>query len=123
MDTQGLLRAMLVVTSTALAIVVLLWIQAKFDGADRRAALGVVQTYRARTGWTIPEVLDQGHPGRAPAWDVRTESSCMQRERVFARYAEETYEFMVDINGPSIHPGNKESEAVLQQLDTPKGAP
>ncbi len=123
MDSGSLLRAMLVATSTALAIALLLFIQSKFDGADRRAALGVVQTYRAKTGWTIPEVLDRRYPGRAPAWDVRTESSCMQREVVSARVAGETYEFMVDINGPSIHPGNHASEAILMQLDAPKGEP
>jgi len=27
------------------------------------------------------------------------------------------YQFMVDINGPSIHPDNQESEAVVKQLD------
>jgi len=26
-------------------------------------------------------------------------------------------QFMVDIDGPSIHPGNAESEAVMKQLD------
>jgi hypothetical protein len=123
MDSGSVLRAMLVATSTALAIAVLLWIQAKFDGADRRAAIGVVQSYRAKTGWTIPEVLDRRYPGRAPAWDVRTESSCMQREMVSARVEGETYEFMVDINGPSIHPGNKGSESILMQLDAPKSEP
>ncbi len=47
----------------------------------------------------------------------------MQRERVSASVAEQTYEFMVDINGPSIHPGNKESETILLALDAPKDAP
>ncbi len=116
MDPGKLMRNMLVASSTLLAIVALFWLQSKFDGADRKAALGVVQTYRARGGWTIPEIIDQKHPGKTPLWQVETQSSCMQHEKVTAEIDGVRYQFMVDINGPSIHPGNKESETVLKQL-------
>jgi hypothetical protein len=117
MDPAKLMRSLLVASSSMLALVSIFVIQSKFDGADRRAAVGVVQQYRSPKGWTIPEILDTRHPNRPAAWSVQTESSCMQHERVTAVIDDARYEFMVDINGPSIHPGNPPSEAVVKQLD------
>jgi hypothetical protein len=117
MDPAKLMRSLLVASSTMVALVSMFWIQSKFDGADRRAALGIVQQYRSPKGWTIPEVLDEKHPGKPATWAASTESSCMQRERVTAVVAGTEYQFMIDINGPSIHPGNAPSEAVIRQLD------
>jgi hypothetical protein len=111
------MRSLLVGSGTLLAIASMLWIQTKFDGADRNAAMRIVHDYKAKGGWTIPDILDAKHPGHTPVWSVQTESSCMQRERVSADVDGVRYQFMVDINGPSIHPGNHESETVLQQLD------
>ncbi len=122
MDPGKLMKTMLVASSTLLAIVSIFWIQSKFDGADRKAALGVVQTYRARGGWTIPEILDKQHPGHTAVWRVETHSSCLQHEKVTAEIDGIRYQFMVDINGPSIHPGNRESEDVMKQLGQPKPA-
>ena len=116
------MRSLLVGSGTLLALASMLWIQTKFDAADRKAALGVVREYRARSGRSIPEILDGMHPGRTPVWDVQTDSSCMQHERVYADVDGVRYQFAVDINGLSIHPGNHESEAVLSQLGDP-GAP
>jgi hypothetical protein len=116
MDPGKLMRSLLVGSATLLALVVMFWLQSKFDGADRNAALGVVHDYRSRTGWTVPEILDARHPGHPPVWRVETESSCRQHERVFAEVDGVRYQFMVDINGPSIHPGNHESESVVKQL-------
>jgi hypothetical protein len=116
------MRSLLVGSGTLLALASMLWIQAKFDGADRHAAVGVVRDYRAKGGWTIPEILDAKHPGHTPVWSVQTESSCMQRERVSADVDGVRYQFMVDINGPSIHPGNRESETILQQLGEPRAS-
>jgi hypothetical protein len=120
MDPEKLMKSLLVGSGTLLALVMMFWLQSKFEGADRKAALGVVQEYRARGGWTIPEILDGAHRGHAPEWSVQTESSCLQHERVSADVDGVRYQFMVDINGPSIHPGNHESEAVLKQLDEPR---
>ena len=117
MDPAKLMRSLLVGSATLLAVVSMFWLQSKFDGADRKAALGVVHKYRSRAGWTVPEVLDARHPGSTAVWAVETQSSCLQHERVSADVAGVRYQFMVDINGPSIHPGNRESEAVLKQLD------
>ena len=123
MDPAKLMRSLLVASSAMLALVLIYWVQAKFDGADRRAAVGVVQQYRSRKGWTIPEILDARHPGLPAMWSVQTESSCNQHERVTAVIANERYDFMVDINGPSIHPGNAPSESVVQQLDADRPGP
>jgi hypothetical protein len=123
MDQGKLMRSLLVGSSTLLAIVLMFWIQSKFDGADRKAALGVVQVYRSAAGWTVPEALDARHPGHAALWSVQTEPSCLHHyEKVSADVAGVRYQFMVDIDGPSIHPGNRESEAVLKQLDEPRPA-
>jgi hypothetical protein len=122
MDAAKISRAMVLVTLTIVLVVALFWIQAKFDGADRKAALGVVQSYRARGGWSIPELIDRRHPGKQTLWSAATQSSCMQHQRVQAVVAETTYVFMVDINGPSIHPGNAASEAVIKHFDQPRPA-
>src|SRR5262245_24990063 len=116
MDPAKLMRSLLVGSATLLAIVAIFWLQSKFDGADRKAALGVVRDYRSRTGWTVPEILDARHPGQTPVWSSETQSSCLQHEKVSADVAGVRYEFMVDINGPSIHPGNPASEAVMKHL-------
>jgi hypothetical protein len=120
MDSGKLPRMMLSISSAMVALASILWIQSKFDGADRKAALDVVQEYRSKQGSSIPEVLDRKHPGRAPIWTTETASACMQHERVRAVVDGATYDFMVDINGPSIHPGNAAGEEVLRELGQPR---
>ncbi|MBK8251700.1 MAG: hypothetical protein IPK82_03420 [Polyangiaceae bacterium] len=114
----------LVLTSMTLLAVVVIWImQSKFDGADRRAALGIVQATAAKNGHTLIDALDNKHPGITPVWSVQTESACFQHQRVRATVnASATakpieYDFVVDINGPSIHPGNPEGEAMIQLMN------
>ena len=123
MDLSKLLRILIAVSTAMVAVAIILWVQAKFDGADRKAALGIVQSYRSKQGRSIPEILDEKHPGKAPSWTVQTQSACMQHERVRAAIGDELYEFTVDINGPSIHPGNQAGEEVLGELDTPPPPP
>ncbi len=117
MDPVKLMRGLLVGSATLLAGVSMWVLQSKFDGADRTNALKVVRDYHARGGWSVPDILDERHPGKTPVWNVQTQSSCMQAERVTADVDGVRYQFVVDINGPSIHPGNPASEAVLKQLD------
>jgi len=122
MDSSKLLRILFAISTAMIAVVVIVWVQAKFDGADRKAALGIVHQYRSKQGWSIPEVLDKKRPGKPPTWTVQTESACLQHERVRAAVGDELYDFMVDINGPSIHPGNPAGEEVLSELDEPRPA-
>ena len=119
-DPGKMMRAGLVASTTMLALVIMWVLQSKFDGADRKAALGIVLDYHSKHGWTIPEVLAEQNPGKAPGWFVETESTCMQHERVHADVGGKDYAFIVDINGPSIHPGNAAGEAVLRRLDEPR---
>lgn len=120
MDQAKLSRAVLAFTSAMVALTIITWLQSRYDGADRKAALGIVQEYRSKQGSTIPEILDRRHPGAAPAWSVETEAACEQHERVRAVVAGETYDFAVDINGPSIHPANRAAEGVIAGLDEPR---
>jgi hypothetical protein len=120
MDSGKLLGMMISVSFALVAILAILFLQARFAGADRKAALGVVQGYRSKQGSSIPEILDKRHPGHAPVWTVHTESACMQHERIGAAVDGAQYDFMVDINGPSIHPGNRAGEVVLRELDEPR---
>ena len=123
MDPGKLMQRMLVASGTLLAIVMMFWLQSKFDAADRKAAVGITLTYKARGGWTIPDILDARHPGHAPVWAVETQSSCLHHyDRVTADIDGERYQFMVDIDTRSIHPGNPASEAVMKQLDETRPA-
>jgi len=113
MDSNKLLRILMAVSTAILAVVIIVWLQSKFDGADRKAALDVVQTYQRGA---ILKVLDKKHPGKTPVWTAQTQSACMQHERVRVAVGDELYDFMVDINTNSIHPGNRASEEVLGEL-------
>ncbi len=118
-----MIRNTLIAGSAVVAIAGINFLQGKFDQADRRAALNVVHAYRAKGGYSIPELLDERHPKKPVLWAVETESSCSQHERVKASVDGKTYLFMVDINGPSIHPGNPDGKAILGDLDRQKPAP
>jgi hypothetical protein len=109
------------VLTSALAAGTILYVQNRFNAADEHNALAVVQSYRARSGKSLPDVIAPAHPGAAaPEWSTATESSCMQHERVRAEVTTDagvvTYDFMVDINGPSIHPGNENGQRALEAL-------
>jgi len=109
------------VLTSALAAGTILYVQARFNAADEHNALAVVQNYRARSGRSLPEVIGEGQPSAPPAeWSTATESSCRQTERVRAQVTTDggamTYDFVVDINGPSIHPGNENGKHALEAL-------
>ncbi|WP_437286722.1 hypothetical protein [Sorangium sp. So ce406] len=119
MDYGKALRTLLLVGTSAVAAGVVLRVQSRFNASDRRAALGVVQQHRPEGGRSAPEAIGARHPGKAPVWSASTESACLQHVRVRATIEGEPalfYDFLVDINGPSIHPGNGEGEAILREL-------
>ncbi|WP_437778043.1 hypothetical protein [Sorangium sp. So ce1097] len=126
MDYGKALRMLLLVGTSVVAAGVVLRVQSRFNASDRRAALGIVQQYRAEGGRSAQEAIGVRHPDRAIAWGASTESACLQHVRVRATIEGEPpvrYDFLVDINGPSIHPGNGEGEGILRELTGSAGAP
>lgn len=129
MNAAKITRYLVLLSMTLLAFVAIVVMQSKFDGADQNAAINVVQSAPSKTGRTIPDVLAERHPGKLPVWSAGTESSCFQHVRVRAAVTDQAaadpvlYDFVVDINGPSIHPGNPAGEEVLRALDLPAKAP
>ncbi len=125
MNPAKIVRILLAVSISMLAVAIILFVQSKFDAADQRAAIGLVQQYRSREGHSVPELLEHLHPGKTPAWSAATESSCFQHVRVRAYVSGAdmpepiAYDFLVDINGPSIHPGNPVSEKIVRGLSEP----
>jgi hypothetical protein len=114
-------KYIVMVLTSALAAASILYLQAKFDSADERSAINVVQTYRARSGRSLPEVIAEQNPGnKGIEWSAATESSCRQHERVRAQVlvgdSVVAYDFIVDINRPSIHPGNEIGKRGLEAL-------
>jgi hypothetical protein len=108
------------VLTSALAAGSILYLQARFNASDERNALVVVQKYRAHSGRSLPEVIAETSAGSTPEWSTATESSCFQHERVRAQVTTDagvvSYDFVVDINGPSIHPGNENGKRALEAL-------
>jgi len=108
------------VVTSALAAGSILYLQARFNASDERNALVVVQQYRARSGRSLPEVIAEASAGNKPEWSTATESACFQHERVRAQVTTDagvvSYDFVVDINGPSIHPGNDNGKRALEAL-------
>lgn len=126
MDVTKAMRALLLVSISMLAFGIIVFVQSKFDAADQRAALGIVQAYHPpQGGRSVPEVLDERYPGQVPTWSTWTESACFQHVRVRAYISNApsgppvSADFAVDINGPSIHPANPEGESVLRDLTAP----
>ena len=120
-------RTTLMVLTSLFAAGSILWMQRKFEGADERNALEIVQAYRPRNA-TVPELIAAEHPGRPVEWSTATESACFQHVRVHAVVGEpgkapELYAFAVDINGPAIHPATEKGHALLTKLATAESVP
>ncbi len=108
------------VLTSALAAGTILYLQARFNASDEKNALVLVQEYRAHSGRSLPEVLAESAGGKTPEWSTATESSCFQHERVRALVPTDagvvSYDFVVDINGPSIHRDNENGKRASEAL-------
>ena len=123
------LRMVIMVATSILAAMTVLYVQGRYEKGDMKNALQLVQTYRSKAGVSVPDVLSHQHPGKSVTWDTVVENSCFQHIRVVAFVNEDpaadpvVYAFTVDINGPSIHPANENGRQLLSQLDKPLPAP
>jgi hypothetical protein len=113
-------KGILMLLTSVLAAFSILYLQARFNAGDEKSALALVQQYRAHSGRSLPEVIAEASAGTPADWSTATESSCFQHERVRAQVATDagvvSYDFVVDINGPSIHPGNENGRRALEAL-------
>jgi hypothetical protein len=118
-------RMVIMVVTSILAAATVVWVQGRYEKGDMRNALKLVQTYRSRTGVSVPDRLSYRHPGKGVQWSTAVENSCFQHVRVAAVVSEDpakepvVYAFSVDINGPSIHPANDNGKVLLTELDQP----
>ncbi len=99
-----------------------LWMQGRYEASDQRHALEIVQSYQPPGGTDLPALIARRHPDKLVEWSSAVENSCYQHIRVHAVVAEPEpvlYAFVVDINGPSIHPANDEGKDLLSHLGKP----
>lgn len=108
------------------------YVEQRFNGADVRNGVEIVQGYRAPSGRLLQDALVARHPGlprNGIRWEGELLSSCYQYVRVRAIVTEpggrsREYAFDVDINTVSIHPGNPNGLSVLRELGrSTTGAP
>ena len=122
-------KTLLFVVTSVVASLCVLWMQGRFEASDVRHAQAIVQQYRPKGGASIPDALSHLHPGKGVQWDSRTQSSCFQHIRVYASVnadpskAPLVYIFIVDLNGPGIHPGNEAGQSLLSMLGKPLPKP
>ena len=126
---MGTRRTIIMVVTSLLAAMTLLWLQSRFEHGDEKNALALVETYRSKSGVSIPDVLSQRHPGKQVKWSTATQSACFQHIRVHGVVLVDpvkeplVYAFAVDINTRSIHPANEAGRDVLAALDKPLPRP
>src|ERR1700728_52746 len=111
----------MILTALAAAVCVV-YLQGRFDAADMKNCVAIAETYRAPSGKTLPDVLAARYPGATIEWTGTETSSCFQHVRVEARVTPKDappvlYDFDIDLNGPSIHPGNPLGIEALAALD------
>ena len=110
--------------TSLLAAAMILWMQGRYETSDEKHAIEIVQGYRSRAGVSIPDVLERRHPDDSVRWSSSIKSSCFQHIEVQATVdtaaaPPAVYAFVVDINGPAIHPGNEAGKEVLAAIDQP----
>jgi hypothetical protein len=118
-------RAFMILTAIAAAMCIV-YLQQRFDAGDVKNAVSLARSYRAQSGWTLPEVLEARHPKSQVDWRGSEQSSCFQHVRVDAWVTPAggglplDYAFSIDINGPSIHPDNPLGQEAIAALDAPR---
>jgi hypothetical protein len=96
-------------------------VKRRFEAKNERAAIDLVMGWHTPSGKSIADAIASQDPDApAPVWSATTESACWNHERVRAEIrdapASLVYEFVVDINAGSIHPGNENGERALREL-------
>ena len=122
-------RSIFFVVTSLVAAYSILYMQGRFEASDVRHAKSITMNYRSKQGVSIPDALSHRHPGKGIQWGASLHSSCFQHIRVHASVNDDpskpprVYLFMVDLNGPTIHPGNKDGKELLDMLNRPLPKP
>jgi len=119
---------MLAIMTALAASASVVYLQRRFDAADEKNGVEIAQKYRAPSGRTLVDVLEQRHPRSTVSWSGFEQSSCFQHVRVDARVSLSEgglpldYQFDIDLNGPSIHPANPLGAEAIAALDKSRAA-
>lgn len=116
----------------SILFLVLSWLEGRFDSSDHVKAIEIVSNYKPRTGGkSLERAILERHPGVEPdevSWSSEITSSCLGHVRVYARIPKkgdvpaETLAFDVDLNGPSVHPTDEKTIAILRSLTSTTAA-
>jgi hypothetical protein len=112
-------RSLAMIVTAVGAAAALVYLQQRSAAADAKAGLAIAQDHRGASGRTLSEILEAREPGAAIIWSSVQESACFSHVRVEAHAGPRAdYVFLVDLNGPSIHPGNPAGEEAIRALES-----
>ena len=101
------------------------WLQGRFASSDHKKAIRLVSTYKPENGKALVDAIVELHPYCSKAdisWSSEITQSCLGYVRVHANIPQKesnppsSYSFDVNLNGPSVHPSDPKTVAILKSL-------
>lgn len=113
-------------------LAVMSWLQGRFDSSDHRKAITMVTAYRAKNGGgRLVDGMLARHPGveeKEISWTSEITRGCLGHVRVYGYVPKKdgvdskTYAFDVNLTGPSLHPTDETTIAILTSLTATSAA-